>query len=76
MQRLRTWMRQWLGIEALETANANLWSEYREMTTLTMTRETAETIARLLNTPPTPETPTATATPSEPDFFDPVMGRL
>lgn len=70
MQRLRPWLRQWLGIEALDAANAEVWKEAR------LTRVLLQTYLSADRTPPTPETPKATATPSEPEFFDPVMGRL
>ena len=81
MQRLRAWMRQWLGVEALEAKHASLWAEYRQMTLVTLSPDAMDSLTEAwtrhqARTPPTPETPKATATPSEPEFFDPVMGRL
>lgn len=67
MQRLRARLRAWLGIEAVEDQHQRLWENLRGLHHIVQAQKAA--------IPPT-TTPSATATRSEPDFYDPVMGRL
>jgi len=73
MQRLRDRLREWLGIEALDQQNVRLAEKQRLTYSLCLDRANRQSV--LTVTPPT-TTHSATATPSEPEFFDPVMGRL
>lgn len=67
MQRVRAWMRQWLGIEALEAQHHKTWAAIHQV---------ASTVSPT-PTPPSSPSPTApSVSPREPEFFDPVMGRL
>jgi hypothetical protein len=73
MQRLRTWLREWLGIEALDRQNVRLAEKQR--LTYSLCLDLAGQKSVLTVTQPT-TTHSVTVTPSEPEFFDPVMGRL
>jgi hypothetical protein len=61
-------------MEALEAKHSELWQEVREIQWDKQTQQEIARWARRQREQTT--TTTATATPSEPEFFDPVMGRL